>query len=189
MGDFLANEDPREYGVPHDKWRSSQKQAFEWAVNQYNEGEKYLFCELPTGSGKSSIAAGLGSISPVLMHVQTLNLLDQYQDEYGFSVVKGRANYQCVHPKKISKWSNQGKGIPMVDSCSIEPMNECPYYNVCPYIVAREKAMTAKRSGCTYKFGIVSPKVRTRGGISVLDEAHASANECLEYASVIIPDK
>jgi len=140
-------------------------------------------------SGKTGLSTALGSISPVLMHVQTLNLLDQYQNEYGFSVVKGRANYTCIHPDKIAKWRTQGKGQPMVDSCTIEPMNECPYYTSCPYIMAREGMMASKRGGCTYKFGIVSPKVQTRTGFSVLDEAHASANECLEYATITISDK
>lgn len=173
------DQSPEAYDVPHSEWRPSQWDAFQYATTKFNEGEKFAILELPTGTGKSALPTAFGRDYPVLVLVHTLSLLDQYEERYGFSIVKGTQAYDCILPEKVELWHAKYGKIPKVSDCNFDKMSDCPVGDECPYIVARNKAMLARRMGCTYRYAAVAGLVGKRPGIVVLDEAHSAADEIL----------
>lgn len=167
---------PQEVGINHKEWRPNQVSALQLVSDNISEDARHVqFLELPTGSGKSAIPTALGQEMPVLVYVESHKLLEQYEDEYGFKIVKGMAAYDCVLPEKVSAWKERFDRTPKVSECHFKEMSDCPVYDRCPYIKAREAALASKRMACTYAFGILSMKVRQRTGITVWDEAHLAA--------------
>lgn len=170
---------PAAYDVPHHEWRPSQWDALSFALSEFNSGEKFVISELPTGVGKSGIATALGRDRPVLVLVHTLSLLDQYSQKYGFDVIKGSQEYACILEEKVAKWRARFNRVPMVSDCHFEKMQDCPRFDACTYIVARNRALASRRMGCTYRYAAVAGIVSKRPGIVVLDEAHSAADEIL----------
>jgi Rad3-related DNA helicase len=150
---------------------------------------RHVFLELGTGSGKSGIATALGHDEKVLVVVQTLSLLEQYRNIYGFSIVKGRQEYQCVHPNKVEKWKSKYNRSPRANECHYEKMWKCPQASMCPYLLAKHQALGANRSGCTYKYLALSKSMQERGGIVIFDEGHAAAEEILQFAEIQMSER
>lgn len=177
---------PQEYGVPHTSWRPNQLDALQFVsdtIRQEKTGSK-VFLQLPTGSGKSAIPTALGQNNRVLVLVQSLALLDQYRDRYGFTVVKGMQEYECVLPDRVAAYKAKTGVAPRVSQCTLDKMTDCPVYDKCPYIVARQKALAAKRMACTYPFAMLSRAVQSRAGIAVWDEAHCAADVIMQLSEV-----
>lgn len=130
-------------------------------------------------SGKSGVATALGSSRNVLVLVNSLALLDQYRDKYGFSIVKGMAEYECVLPARVKEHRAKHGYAPRVSECHLKSMQDCPVADRCPYLLARKKAMAARRMACTYPFAMLSKQVQGRKGIAVWDEGHMSAETLL----------
>jgi hypothetical protein len=181
----LNNINPRDLGVPHSKWRPNQQDALQKVYSKLENGGGTLFAELPTGSGKSAIPTALGEDQKVLVLVQTHGLLDQYQDIYGFDVVKGRQAYDCVSPQQIATFRLSHK-TPTAYDCPLIKMENCSVAAKCPYLIAREKALASKRMACTYAYASMSSQVHKRTGVVVFDECHNSAGELLKNAKVEI---
>jgi Rad3-related DNA helicase len=177
---------PAFFDVPHETWRPSQWDALQFTLAQFDGGQKFVVMELPTGVGKTGIATALGKDAPVLVLVHTLSLLDQYAEKYGFDVVKGSQEYPCVLPVKVDSWRRKHNRIPTAADCSFDKMQDCPLYEECPYIRARDKALASRRMGCTYRYAAVAGIVQRRPGTVVLDEAHSAAEEILSMEEIKI---
>jgi Rad3-related DNA helicase len=169
---------PKDLGIPHDEWRPNQLALFE-KVKQH-KGE-FIFGELGTGSGKTGIASGLGHKQKVLAVVHTLALLTQYEQNYGFSVVRGRQEYPCILEKKVDTWREKFMRLPTAADCHFSKMNECPVAGTCPYLLAKHKALRADRAACTYRYVGVSELMKSRTGHLVLDEAHDAVEELIRF--------
>lgn len=180
--DKFSHLSPREFGIPHDKWRDNQPKALNFVMENADSGP--VIIELGTGSGKSSVATALGQNDPALVLVQSHALLDQYEREYGFDIVKGQHTYECVLPEKVESWKQSKNRVPTAAECHFEKMSDCPMYDRCPYIRAREKALASKRMACTYPFAILSNLVQKRPGYSIWDEAHMSADILLSLSEM-----
>lgn len=181
---------PRDIGIPHDIWRPNQLQAFEWIRSIARTGDQSsLIIELPTGSGKSALPTGLGENEKVVVLVQSLALLDQYEAQYGFDIVKGMQAYNCVLPEKIESWGKKYGKVPLVSECHFEKMSDCPVVDNCPYLVARAKALASQRMACTYPFAILSKLVQMRTGIMVWDEAHVSAETMIDLSKITFNER
>ena len=85
----IVGNDPRDWGVPHDKWRPGQFDSVRWVAN---EVKRTALLQCSTGSGKSAIATAIGAKRPVLSVCSTKNLQDQYGDIYNWHVMKGKNN-------------------------------------------------------------------------------------------------
>jgi Rad3-related DNA helicase len=174
---------PRDLGVPHDEWRPNQLAAYQATKEIFDTGEtKHVFLELGTGSGKSGIATALGAHQPVVVLVQTLSLLDQYEEAYGFEIIKGRQEYDCVLEEKTREWKAKTGFAPKASDCHFPKMHDCPVAHRCPYLIAKQRALSSKRMACTYRYASLSHKVAEREGIVILDEAHAAGEEVLSFA-------
>lgn len=174
---------PRDLGVPHSFWRPNQFQAYRRIATLHANGGGITFQELPTGSGKTAIATALGSTEKVLALVQNHGLLDQYERAYGFNIVKGRQEYPCVLESKVDTWKRSYNITPTAADCHFKDPSNCPMYDSCPYIVARNTAIQSDRMACTYKYASVSDAVKARKGILVMDEAHVAVEEILGLSS------
>lgn len=182
----LDNISPRAFDIPHDEFRPGQ---YELLRNILDNRGKFVVVSAPTGTGKSALAKGLGSQSKVLVLVHTLNLLTQYETGYGFSVVRGRQEYPCVNEEKIFTWMKHYNFKPSAAECHFKPMWECPYSGDCPYLIAKNNAMSAQYSACTYRYAGLSSKMKERGGHLVMDEAHDAAEEIIGFNSHTISEK
>jgi len=170
---------PRMVGVDHDFWYENQEQALIQAVNNEN---KFMFFEMPTGSGKSALPTALSSQDDVLVTVGTLNLLSQYESEYGFDVIRGRTSYPCELPSKLEKWRNKTR-LPNAGDCHYSPMHDCPISETCAYLVAKEKGKASNKLAVTYKYAFLSRMIRKRLGIIACDEAHEAAEQIIGFAT------
>lgn len=181
---MVVERDPTLYGVPHKEWRAAQFEAAQLLTDSLYGDVPYTFAGLPTGSGKSGLATYLGFHDQVLVHVHTLNLLDQYSSAYGFEILKGQQTYYCVLPKKVETWKNKHNRVPMVSDCHFEDKRQCPVYNDCPYIIARNRALASKRTATTYRMGALNKAFQERSGILVMDEVHGVVEELLDLDTV-----
>lgn len=179
------------YDLPHSSLRPVQIEAIE-AVKRVNADSKVAIVEAPTGTGKSAIgiAQSVAQEMPLVILAHSLSLLDQYGEKYGAAVLKGRQAYSCVHEEKVKKWAEAGKGVPTFAQCHYkEPANECDYAFQCPYLNARDRALTSQRMVCTPKYAALSYKVQERRGMVVVDEAHNVAEEILSFAEFRLDDR
>jgi len=173
-----VSDNPREMGVEHDEWRPNQLAMLKKVVNSNAE---YVFGELGTGSGKSAVATALGTNDNVIVCVHTLALLTQYEQRYGFDVVRGKQEYPCVFKPKVRSWTAFNQDSPTASDCSYQPMAKCSVAHFCPYILAKQKAFGSRRMACTYKYAALSTNVQDRKGWLVFDEAHDSVEELIGF--------
>lgn len=152
---------PAIYNLPHDDFRPKQLEAIQ-LLEKTNS--KITILEAPVGSGKSAIATAL-SVNDKTVSVLTASkaLQHQYVDEYDYETIAGMANYDCVLLPPLK-----------ADSCLfIENMMQCPKYNECPYVVAREKYQKAQLKSTNYHYSLAAQWTREQEqNALVLDEAH-----------------
>lgn len=182
---FLPD-DPRLVGVPHDEWRGEQRTAADMALNSK---EFFRVAELPTGVGKSGIAAAMRASGMKLTAlVHTIPLGYQYE-KYGFKFVAGRDHYECALEEKQDEWRARGQGIPTAAHCHFETMADCPAAAQCGYYQAKLRALASQKMVCTYQYGILSPKVQDRTGFLIGDEVHSSVEALLNFTEVQVTDR
>lgn len=77
--------------------RTNQLELIQEILDAFDNGKKYIILEAGTGTGKSAIAATIGQIlQPAYILTMTKQLQRQYADEFGYSQVKGRNNFNCL---------------------------------------------------------------------------------------------
>jgi len=85
---------------PFENPRSGQLEIITEIYEAIEKGYKFIILEAGTGTGKSVIAATLAKIySPTFILTMTKQLQEQYLNDFeneGFSVVKGRRNFNCL---------------------------------------------------------------------------------------------
>lgn len=178
---------PWQLGLPHSDWRIYQFEAFNDARAAL-EADDVVIMEAPVGIGKTAIAGALSDGVETTVLVQNLGLLNQYKD-YGFSILKGRNEYPCALKGKVDDWQRKYGRTPTAGDCHhSHNMYECPAYDVCPYFIAREEALSSPRMACTYKYGVVSERLQKRGGLIVMDEIHNAVREFLGIDSFRMTD-
>jgi Rad3-related DNA helicase len=177
-------------GLFHKEWRPYQYEAIKQIVKTFTD-KRIAILEAPTGTGKTAIATAIGnhenSFQKVTVVVQNLGLLNQYHD-YGFAILKGRQAYPCVNRKRVETWKSQYNRIPTAADCPYAEMYQCQQGHKCPYMKAREKALSSSRMACTYKYAALSNKVQDRTGLFVMDEIHNAVNEILSIGSFTMDD-
>lgn len=180
------NINPRNVGLPHDIWRPSQLDAYKKTLQLHETTGGVIAMELPTGCGKSGVATALGAHDHILVLVQNLGLLEQYERVYGFAIIKGKPEYDCVLPEKVFNWRTKYNKVPTAGDCHYPQMGDCPMAYKCPYLIAKRKAIESKRTACTYRYASLSKHMQDRKGIIVFDECHLSGNEILALSSIDI---
>ena len=172
--------EPKEYGLPHVKWRPHQRKAAEWATNM----QGVAIVEAPTGSGKTALAAALGHSRPAIALVRTKALQhENYEVAYNFDALYGRGNYTCS--------LTGAKPGTMADNCAYaeEGMNKCPQYGECAYVQARELAKQSNKAALNYPYWLhVYSKWATHHSMMVCDEAHQLPDIVLDWAGCTVTE-
>lgn len=190
QGDLMAHDSPRLLGLPHDEWRPSQEDAYLKARAIHRNGGGIIVIEAPTGVGKSGIATALGAEGDgVLVLAHNHGLLKQYERLYGFDIIMGKPEYDCVLPSKVEHWKNAYNMVPKASDCHYHNMYDCQFSANCPYVIARQNAMESQRAACTYKYAALSEWTSKRGGILVMDEAHDCYEELLEFSKFTMDEQ
>ena len=173
---------PGDYGLPHGEWRPNQHEAVEFILD--NKGTVIL--EAPTGSGKTGISSALGSEERVVSLVRTKFLQqDNYDSNYRFDVLYGRANYKC--PKLSSAFERVN-----ADECEHKSnMTECPDFRNCDYFNHRERAKGSMRASLNYAFWLSSMGNQSWPSFDrlVMDEAHQLPDLTIEWAGITLTRK
>ena len=180
---------PHSLGVNHDSWRPNQYETYKTVHDLNSNGGGFIFAECRTESGKSSIATALGFDNPVLVVAHTIALLEQYESNYNFDIIKGRQEYPCVLPKKVNIWQRKHSLTPTAADCHFDPMHECPVAISCPYLIAKSIATNSQKAACTYRYVGVSRIMQDRQGILVMDEAHDAVEELIKLNEFVVTNK
>lgn len=182
----MINIAPWQLGLPHADWRPFQLEAFNDAKNALSKTEVVIM-EAPVGIGKTAIAGALSDRTETTVLVQNLGLLNQYKD-YGFSILMGKSEYECVLESKVRDWESRYGRTPTAGDCHFRNMHECKKCLECPYFIAREEAFNSPRMACTYKYGVVSERLQKRTGLIIMDEIHNAVREFLGIESFTMSD-
>ncbi|MCL2116579.1 MAG: ATP-dependent DNA helicase [Methanobrevibacter sp.] len=85
---------------PFEKPRDGQLEIITEIHNAIKKGYKFIILEAGTGTGKSVIGATLAKLyAPTFILTMTKQLQEQYLNDFkedGFSLVKGRSNFNCL---------------------------------------------------------------------------------------------
>lgn len=166
------------YGLPHIELRPHQGETIEQILDTTGS----LTIEAATGSGKTALARAVSSRKSVIALCQTKNLQEaNYGQLYGFTVLKGRANYRCIHP-------NARTGMTGEDCFYLEKsMRECPRHDSCPYLVWKARAKASPRVSLNYAYWLRAkwPK-DSPPRVLFLDEAHNLPDIVLSWVGCLI---
>lgn len=178
--------------LPHPLNRSNQQQAYQRLLDSQ---AKYIILKLPTGSGKSAIAAAMAALNnyKTMVLVLTKSLQYQYVDPYQFTNLLGKNNYEC-----LQVYDNQPKlfdeDIITADLCLCPKESKWTCYSQCPYPLAREEFVDSVAGVTNYrKFvldrGITLSTDYTQGfepQYLFLDEGHKLSDLTVDYAGITL---
>lgn len=191
-----ARDDPRWGPVPlpeHIKEiRPQQWDIIQEGVGAFSEGDDVLFIEAPTGAGKSFIAEGIRRIikARAVYSCTTKALQDQLVRSFPYGkVIKGRANYDTELGKVDefgNPWNKSWSAITCAECTAPgkpSTCNWCTGRHACPYIQAKEKAISSDLAILNTSYWLLSAEFRARD-LVVLDEADLLEGEILNHISV-----
>jgi Rad3-related DNA helicase len=136
--------------------------------------------EKPTGTGKSAVAAAVGSRHKTCVLVQKKALQDAYRELYGAELLKGKSNYPCIHPDK-------GSFDDTVDDCHTGDHRDCPYD--CLYDLAKSTILRSMFSSANYAYWLSSSDFRKKmSPFLFMDEGHLLSNLTINHAGIKISE-
>ena len=175
--------------LPHPLDRQNQQQAYERVLNSET---KYIILKLPTGSGKSAIAAALAALNKfkTMALVLTKSLQYQYAGPYQFANLLGKNNYDCLGiGQQIKLFDNEASTADLCvcpkdmrskceDRCSY-PLARCQFVNSLAGVTNYRKFVTDR--------GITNSTDYVKGfdpDYLFLDEGHKLSDITVEYAGI-----
>jgi Rad3-related DNA helicase len=188
---------------PYEIPRQDQLEIISEVAYAINKGYKYIFLEAGTGAGKSAIAATLARIyeNSYILTV-TKQLQNQYFEDfkkYGFKLVKGRQNFNCIHHKDLScdkgdcVLKNKVCDYNLTGSNPLEKLESaCQDYfwksnTHCPYWIQKVDALNSKVTIANYDFGLYDFNLShyfKKRKLLILDEAHNLENKIMSFISL-----
>jgi len=171
---------PRDYGVPHDKWRPRQKSTVKSLLLPDQLGTQMLMA--PTGSGKSTIATAIGQKYRVIALMESKVLQVNQYTQYGFEPLMGRNNYRCVSLEQGS--------VKTCDMCPYLPkMQDCPVHAECIYLEEKAKAMQAQRTTFNYALFLAMNDAMPETAYYVEDECRVLPDLVSHHGGIIVSER
>lgn len=171
---------PSDFHLPHETFRPHQLEMIEWSLDIARRSDVGI-AEKPTGTGKSAVAAAVGSRYKTCVLVQKKALQDAYKELYRARLLKGKSNYTCVHPNKGS-WDDT------VDDCHIGDHRDCPYD--CLYDSAKSAVLRSMFSSVNYAYWLSSSNFRKQmSPFLFMDEGHLLPDLVIGHAGIKISEK
>ena len=161
--------------------RENQIKALEWLEKQT---AKYLFVEMPVGTGKSNLGIAYGQFLGGKSYILTPQRILQAQYEQSFEGNEkvdlcsfyGKSNYEC-----------QSKNTTCDVGSIVKP--ECPS---CPFKIAKRRAVSARNTVLNYKLALLQfaygQKSFGKRSLIVMDECHTLENHLIEFDALKITD-
>ena len=163
------------------RFRKGQKEVIEKAAKAFDNGYKNVIIEAPTGFGKSLVNYCIAkNFVDAWYTTPQVALLEQLENDKlikelgGIAIIKGRDKYICP----ISK-----------TPCNIAPCVTKKNYKcnaVCPYLVARENAISSPISAMSFAFMLSTKDIEdwSYRELLIVDEADDLENWAVDYASM-----
>jgi Rad3-related DNA helicase len=192
---------------PFDEARMYQEQIVAAVDKSFVANEKkYVIACLPTAIGKSAISVALANhYGDTYFLTSQKSLQKQYIKDFasfGMKMVQGRYNYTCSLNTELKCDMGVCHSNPAEFNRTVPKSQRTPNGKMCtdcPYLVARNEALTAPLSNMnyTYFFNMVLadelqsdnpdyvPKIQKRDMI-VLDETHQLASELISFMTTKI---
>lgn len=178
------------------EFRENQWEAIEEVNERFLSGDRVVFLEAPTGSGKSLI----GEVSRRLLHTNgiycctTKHLQDQFAESFPYGrILKGRDNYltELGNVNEYGNpWDRPYSAITCAD-CTYNPKDDacswCQFTAACPYRVARRQAEDSPLAIFNAAFLLTDSKFSGRfkdRGLVILDEGDITEDEILRQVEV-----
>lgn len=121
---------------PFENPRSGQLEIIAEIEEAISKGFKYIVLEAGTGTGKSAIATTLARMyESAYILTMTKQLQNQYAQEFGFPLVKGRGNFDCLHDNLESTCD--------MGDCKTAPTNSKFF---CPYGIAKNPTLSGSEA-------------------------------------------
>ena len=175
---------PREYGLPHDLWRPGQLEVIrELETLTGCDDDGFAVVEAPTGSGKTSYSRALARERRVIALCRTRNLqVLNYAEAYGAAPLYGRAAYNCVLP--------EGRGLTCEDCLYGDDTRGCPAADRCPYLLARDAAISSPYATLNYAYWLTNAGFRRKSPPNILfmDEAHNLPDIVIEFTGTTVTE-
>lgn len=173
---------------PYKQVRPEQDRVLRQLFENWNY-HKYFILQLDVGTGKSGIAKTMCNFcEESFLVTETKQLQDQYikdfSHENNMELIKGKANYICADNPRFTCADGP---------CSINKkyMTKCSH--LCPYMIARGKALASKivLSNYSYMFGAFEyTDAWRKRELIVFDESHLLENQLVTFAQFYIsPDE
>lgn len=191
---------------PFGQIRDQQREAIEFALNEFESGKRFVIVEAGTGVGKSAIGVCISRalssyLSPnddykrgsYFLTTQKI-LQEQYLDDFGgckgpMTSIKSSSNYQCKYHKKQSCGESQ-RLLKLEQDKTSKFFRTCSFS--CNYKEAKGKFMESPESITNFSYFMAettySGKLLPRD-VLVIDEAHNSDSELSKFIEVSVSEK
>jgi Rad3-related DNA helicase len=161
----------------HESWRPGQLDAIQKIIRTRKQ---IVIASAPTGSGKTSIGAALGSRGSAVRALTHTRALQRQYSEYDFEVLHGMAAYPCAL-----------NSIFNASLCAhSQKMTNCPMASSCEYLTQREVTKKHHRQALSYAYYLLAgwPKSNM---VEYLyqDEAHLLPDLVREHMKIHITPK
>ncbi|MDA4123265.1 MAG: DEAD/DEAH box helicase family protein [Thaumarchaeota archaeon] len=192
---------------PFGAMRPFQREILDKLEAEIAARRKYIILEAPVGFGKSAVAAALCRyMGSAYILTSTKQLQDQYASDFGFRVVKGKSNFQCLVPTSSGLQVPCNKG-----RCEVDwRLSDCPHYltfeqfdehkkhrcdreskcehgnRLCPYYEQKWTAFRTAVAVCNYPFFLSELKYTDElphRKLLVCDEVHDLEKQLVGFAS------
>jgi Rad3-related DNA helicase len=186
--------------------RDQQREAIEFALNEFESGKRFVIIEAGTGVGKSAIGVTISRalsswMNPVddykrgAYFLTTQKILqEQYLDDFGgckgpMTSIKSSSNYQCKYHKKQSCGEGQ-RLLRLEQDKTSKFFRTCSFS--CNYKEEKGKFMEAPESITNFSYFLAETtyagKLLPRD-VLVIDEAHNTDGELSKFIEVSISEK
>jgi len=173
----------RDFNLPvsHTEFREHQLESIQYCL----DAKDFTVLEMPTGSGKTALAAAVSSKHSVISLVRHKALqLGNYEETYGFDAHYGKANFDCIHPDAFLGSS--------AEMCLFESeMYKCPRSNTCPYLISKSKAWRSAKASLNYAYWMSATNWREKNPPQFLfcDEGHNLPRIVIDHVSCTLGQK